>query len=218
MFHTKPLGACETCGADEQTECEHIRWRVGVEKADEEIEMNPLERIKKWLKPVAAREITPVPPWITIERYKGAADGYWKAIDLIYYDPGNTVVYAYAEDAAGKPSLVSKAMQTNGGLTLLPFELKEGRAEATFGMTGDSSFDPKRGEVGPYSLAMFGASDKVHGIGLPLKQHVELHVTFRWTLNAPPPPPPPSDNNHYVTEMELPNLVKQIVLDQWGKP
>lgn len=155
--------------------------------------------------PIVAREVAPVPPWITIERYKGVADGYWKVVDMTYYDPGNVIVYAYAEDAAGQPSLVSKAMQMNGGLTLLPFEMKAGRAEATFNMTADSSFDPKRGEVGPYSLAIFGASDKVHGIGLPLRQHVELHVTFRWTLNdAPPPPPPPTGDA--VTHQEFHEL------------
>jgi hypothetical protein len=155
---------------------------------------------------VVARELVEVPPWITVERYTGTANGYWKVVDMQYFDPGNVIVYAYAEDAQGRPSLVSKAVQANGGVSLLNFELKEGRAEATFNMTGDSSFDPKRGEVGPYTLSMFGSSDKVRGIGLPLKQHVELHVTFRWMLNEVPPVVPPTDpptGGPYVTAEEF---------------
>lgn len=180
--------------------------------------MNIFDTIAAWLKPIFARDVAPVPEWITIERYAGKADGYWRVVDTIYYDPGNVIVYAYAEDVSGKPSTNSVAVQAwPTGSAPLYFEMKDGRAEATFNMTGDSSFDPKRGEVGPYVLSMFGASDKVHGIGLPLKQHVELHVTFRWTLNDAPPVTPPPDTTHYVTEMALPRLVRQIILDQWGK-
>lgn len=176
-----------------------------------------IDRITALLKPIFARDVAPVPEWITIDPYKGTARYYWKAINRIYFDPGNTVVYAYQEKEDGSPSTNGQPTQKNGGITPLRVEMKDGRAVSTFQMTGDSSFDPQRNERGPYSLYMFGESDVVTGIGLPLKQHVELHVTFRWTLNDAPPPVTPPDGNHYVTEMELPGLVRQILIDQLSK-
>lgn len=188
--------------------------------------MRLIQRFQVWLRQrnVVARELVPVPEWIKIDPYKGTAKYYWKVVDRVYYDPGNTIVYAYAEDENGNPKTNSVAEQSwPGGRATLRFEMKDGRAEATFPMTGDSSFDPKRNEAGPYKLQMFGQSDTVIGIGLPLKQHVELHVTFRWTLNeAQPPAPPPSGD--YVTHAELdaamsqiPLLVKQAIVAQWQK-
>lgn len=49
-------------------------------------------------------------------------------------------------------------------------------------------------------------------------QHTDWAMTFQRVGAVPPPVTPPPDNSHYVTEMELPRLVRQIMLDQWGKP
>jgi len=43
-----------------------------------------------------------------------------------------------------------------------------------FDMSGDSSFDPQRGQVGPYSIRV--GDCEVRGLGLPLKQHVEYGI------------------------------------------
>lgn len=130
-----------------------------------------------------------LPDWVTVERYAGNAPGYWKIIDTNYDDSGGDVnVYAFTFDEKGQPALNSIAIQKNGGSTQLKFELNAlGQAQASFNQTGDSSFDPGKGEVGPYSIAMFGASDVMHGMGLPLKRHVSYRATFQWTLTTAPP-------------------------------
>ena len=43
-----------------------------------------------------------------------------------------------------------------------------------FQMSGDSSFDPNKGQAGPYILRIGDAS--VSGLGLPLKQHTEYLI------------------------------------------
>jgi hypothetical protein len=47
-----------------------------------------------------------------------------------------------------------------------------------FDMSGDSSFDPKKGLSGPYTIYIKGG-DKVEGLGLPLRQHVQYNLTFQ---------------------------------------
>lgn len=140
-----------------------------------------------------------LPKWISIVPFTGdTSKGYWKVTDAEYFDPGNTNVYAMAYNQDGTPAMNGKAVQTNGGVTMLPFHLNDqGQAEASFNMTSDSSFDPNKGQVGPYSIAMFGNTDVVKGIGLPLRQHVSLRVTFQWTVGGTPPV------GDYVTHAEF---------------
>jgi hypothetical protein len=57
-----------------------------------------------------------------------------------------------------------------------------------FNMTGDSNFDPKRGMRGPYIAYVDGVSDRVVGLGLPLKQHVVYELTWRRTTYSVAPP------------------------------
>jgi hypothetical protein len=43
-----------------------------------------------------------------------------------------------------------------------------------------ASFAPDRGEQGPYSAWVDGApSDRVSGLGLPLKHHVNFRLTWK---------------------------------------
>jgi hypothetical protein len=67
----------------------------------------------------------------------------------------------------------------------------------TFYMSGDSSFNPGKGEVGPYAFYVDGTSDRVEGCGLPLKRHCQYLITWGWT-DSPTPPPPTT--GHWETE------------------
>lgn len=136
-----------------------------------------------------------IPKWISIQRYAGNQP-YWHLVDFFFYDIGDpsnnmsTNAYVVAKNSDGSPSYNSKAVQRNGGETLLPpFHDYGGYlAQTDFPMTADSNFDPAKGEVGPYSAYMFGPSDKVSGLGLPLKQHVQYRLIFQWSDTPPPTP------------------------------
>ena len=58
----------------------------------------------------------------------------------------------------------------------------------TFYMSGDSSFDPNKGQVGPYAVYPDLAGDRITGLGLPLKRHVQYLLTWQWTDKPTPPP------------------------------
>lgn len=152
-----------------------------------------------------------LPPWITVVPFTGdASKGYWRVSDAEHLqdDGANCTVYAIAFDEKGKPAFNGKAIQRFPSwdkpdeTVVLTFNTNGlGQAVASFNMDGNgSSFDPGRGEVGPQCLAMFGSSDRVVGIGLPLRRHVTLTVTFQWTVGIAPPPPPTDD---FVTRTEL---------------
>lgn len=47
-----------------------------------------------------------------------------------------------------------------------------------FDQSGDSSFDPQKGQNGAYTIYVPGG-DKVVGLGLPLKQHVQYLLKFQ---------------------------------------
>lgn len=64
-------------------------------------------------------------------------------------------------------------------------------------MTADSSFSPDRGERGPYTAYMGGNSDRISGMGLPLRRHVQYTVTWKMVL-AGEEPPPPADEKQYT--------------------
>lgn len=69
----------------------------------------------------------------------------------------------------------------------------------SFFMSGNSNFHPEKGEAGPYSCYVDGASDSVHGMGLVGDRHDQYLLTFQWVTNpTPPPPPPPTTDGHWV--------------------
>ncbi len=187
-----------------------------------------LERIAAWLgrRAIVVREQLPfVPQWISVVRFTGdASKDYWRITDTEYLedDGANCNVYAIAFNEKGLPAFNSKAEQRFPSWDhpderiLLPFTMNGvGQASASFNMNGDgSSFDPGKNQVGPQSLAMFGNSDRIDGIGLPLRRHVTLTVTFQFTKGSatPPPPPAPPPTGDYVTRAELAAL-KQSLID-----
>ncbi|MBI3741075.1 MAG: carboxypeptidase regulatory-like domain-containing protein [Chloroflexi bacterium] len=122
---------------------------------------------------------------------------YWKLIRAKYLPPGDAPgtaqgrvnIYYTVLDENGFPVVNQKVWQQwpddrAAGTT-------DGDGVTNFGMTGDSSFDPKppRSQRGPYSAYVDGLpSDKVVGLGLPLRQHVVYELTWRKTIFAVAPP------------------------------
>lgn len=166
---------------------------------------------------------SPLPVWITLVRFAGdQSKGYWHITNIDYLeDPGaNCNVYAIAFDEKGQPAFNSKAVQRfpnwdkPDATVLLDFNPNSlGQAVASFNMDGNgSSFDPGKGEVGPQSIAMFGNSDRVDGIGLPLRRHVTVTVTFQWAIGAPVPPTPPPTGD-FVTHAEFRALLVSTLGD-----
>lgn len=112
---------------------------------------------------------------------------YWKLIRAIHLPPGNVPgtaqgrvnMYYTVLDQDGRPVPGQRVWQDWGDERAPAQTDQDGNAN--FGMTGDSSFDPKRNERGPYLAYVDGPSDVVEGLGLPLRQHVVYEMTWRWT-------------------------------------
>ncbi len=133
-----------------------------------------------------------LPPWVSLERADPSVT-HWEIVASWYVPPeqvggGPANVYALVVDAANQPTLRYRAVALDGGMAFLPPKLNDaGQAEANFNMTADSSFDPARGERGPYSIAVEGyPSDTAKGLGLPLRRHVQYWFVFRLTAGAAP--------------------------------
>lgn len=58
------------------------------------------------------------------------------------------------------------------------FALTNPAGYVDFDQSGDSSFDPNKGQSGAYTIFVPGG-DKVAGLGLPLKQHVQYLLKFQ---------------------------------------
>ncbi len=107
---------------------------------------------------------------------------YWKLISAQYQDEtqsgGNINIVCCAQDEYGQPAFGQKAVQTwPDGQSTMPTDDK---GIVNFPMSGDSSFAPDRGEHGPYAAYMAGLpSDRVVGMGLPLRRHVQYVLTWR---------------------------------------
>lgn len=121
------------------------------------------------------------------------ADGqaYWKLIRAWYLPEGNgpgeaqgrvnmyyTVLNENGQPVVGQrvwqewPGDRAAKMTGDGGIT-------------DFNMSGDSSFAPDRGEHGPYIGYVDGLpSDRVNGMGLPLRRHVCFELTWRKAIKG----------------------------------
>ncbi|MBI3914574.1 MAG: carboxypeptidase regulatory-like domain-containing protein [Chloroflexi bacterium] len=119
-----------------------------------------------------------------------AGNKYWKLIRANYLPPGNDPgtamgrvnIYYTVLDENGKPVAGQTVWQQWPDDRAAKTTNADGVAD--FNMSGDSSFDPKppRSQRGPYSAYVDGLpSDKVVGLGLPLKQHVVYELTWRKT-------------------------------------
>lgn len=144
----------------------------------------------------------PLPAWLTINRVNTYPK--WEIIRVEYIDTtdprnnGSTNCYVktldkngnyqagvtmYQQFPSGKPTDKTKA---KGDLDFNnePFGL------AWF-QSGDSSFDPNKGQAGPYTYGVDGVSDTLSGCGLPLRRHIQYLVVWQWNEQPTPPPPPP---------------------------
>ncbi len=115
-----------------------------------------------------------------------AGQPYWKLIRANYLPPGNAPgqaggrvnIYYTVLNESGKPAADQKVFQAFPTGSIPQNTGPDGTTN--YPMTGDSSFDPKRGERGPYSAYVDGLpSDTVVGLGLPLKQHVVYELTWQ---------------------------------------
>ncbi len=105
---------------------------------------------------------------------------YWKLVRAIYQGPGESndehQVYYTVVDQQNKPIEYQKVWQgwSDGATDALTNE----RGEANLPLW--ASFAPERGETGAYQAWVDGLpSDRVRGIGLPLKQHVSFLLTWK---------------------------------------
>ncbi len=106
----------------------------------------------------------------------------WKLISAQYQDEtqsgGNINIVCSVQDEYGQPAFGQNVVQAwPDGQAVLPTDDK---GIVNFPMSGDSSFAPDRGERGPYLAYVAGLpSDRVVGMGLPLKRHVQYVLTWR---------------------------------------
>lgn len=139
----------------------------------------------------------------------------WRLVRVRYADEaeagGRINIYVTVVDANGAPVSGVKVIQ----------QWPDDRAPAytvggtcDFVMSGDSSFNPDRGEHGPYAVYVGdGPSDVVAGFGLPLRRHVCYYVTFQMAEAEPTPTPPPTPAGDYVTRTELAALLRKMADD-----
>jgi hypothetical protein len=120
---------------------------------------------------------------ITLEPATSCAEGCWRLVEARYEDPdeaqGLHHIWAIVQGAdgrqlAGQPWTVAWP-GGSAGLQTKPYP-----DQADFPMY--ASYAPDRDESGPYR-AFAGSdeaqSDTVHGMGLPLKHHVNFRLTWR---------------------------------------
>ncbi len=113
---------------------------------------------------------------------------YWRLISAQYQDEsqsgGNINIVCSVENEYGLPSVAQNVVQSwSDGQVALP---TDGFGIIRFPMSGDSSFAPERGEHGPYSVYVAGLpSDRVAGMGLPLKRRVQYLLSWRLAIAGP---------------------------------
>ncbi len=126
---------------------------------------------------------------------------YWKLVKARYQDDsesgGNHNVYVHTIDAQGKPKS-NVAVEVRWPRWDAPDDsvVRTTNQQGNMDVPLYAYFDPKKGQTGPYHCACQGVSDRVSGMGLPQKLHVNFILTFQETTaqvtTTPPPPTPPS--------------------------
>lgn len=172
---------------------------------------------------VSVQSVYNCPAWVSVTRSN--ATPRWTLTDCVWQDVdtsgGNHNLYFSIVNQFGAPATAyAHQAWPDGDVSQLTLG-----GQTNYGIYG-GSFDPNRGQVGAYCgyVESRAASDVVCGIGLPLNRHVNYVLSFQQVTGAAQPTPTAitpvvnQNPNHYVTEMELPELVKQIVRDQWSKP
>ncbi len=114
---------------------------------------------------------------------------YWKLVSAQYQDEtqsgGNINIVCSVENENGLPSVAQNVVQVwPQGQVALP---SDGFGIIRFPMSNDSGFTPERGEHGPYTVFVAGLpSDRVVGMGLPLKRRVQYLLSWRLAIAAAP--------------------------------
>lgn len=111
-----------------------------------------------------------------------SGDKYWKLISAQYQNPdesgGNISIVIFVQDERGAPLPGQRVIQRFPGDQATGITDERGHYE--FPQSPDSSFSPDRAEHGPYIALVDGLpSDRVEGMGLPLRRHVQYILTFR---------------------------------------
>ncbi len=160
------------------------------------------------------------PQWLTFERTSLPC---YRAVRVEYIgtdDPrnnGSVNAYVKCLDKAGNYKAAVKVWQDWSDDRAAEYTKIEANAPefngekfgATFYMSGDSSFDPNKGQAGPYAIYADGASDKVKGLGLPLRRHVQYLITLQWMDEETPPqlPDPPTGKQWNIVEQSATRVV-----------
>lgn len=129
---------------------------------------------------------------------------------------GNVNIYVQVLDELGRPSFGTRVrFNTTDGQNEALQTIINGSTD--FPMSGDSSFSPDRGESGPYYVEMFGVpSDRVTGMGLPLRRHVVYQIRFQKILSGsitpvPITPSPITPIPGGLTEERVKQLINQAL-------
>ncbi len=118
----------------------------------------------------------------------------YEITDIAFQDEtqsgGNINVYVSVLDELGRPAFGTRVRwNTVDGQNEAIQTTINGSTD--FPMSGDSSFDPARGESGPYFLEIAGvASDRVTGFGLRLRRHESYQVRFQKKVSGAVTPIP----------------------------
>ncbi len=165
-----------------------------------------------------------MPKWVSLVR---ATAPCWRIVKLEYIAPedarNNQSVNTYVKclDAAGNFKTGVKvwqdwkddrASELTRSLANAPDFMSE-KFGTTFYMSGDSSFDPGKSQIGPYAFYVDGMSDRVNGLGLPLRRHVQYLITFQWVEAEPPPapePPPVQPGKWVITYQDERKVVLEL--------
>lgn len=150
--------------------------------------------------------------WVTIQRYP-TTDAHWRVDNFIYLpaekSDGTTNIYCWCVDdidraragigivQAWPDDQAEKYTAGNGGVDFY--------MAGSHGDGGGSSFDPTKGQVGPYSIFVSdgkSGTDIVHGLGLPLNRHVNYLIWFKYVPagSKPVDPPKPPDTTPATIE------------------
>lgn len=158
----------------------------------------------------------PLPYWLTIT--PALLLPAYKLIRVEYVSPedprnnGSTNIYCKFLDEQGKYQQGIKCWQDWGDDRASDMTEKQGDLMfnnepfgCSFFQSGDSSFDPNKGQVGAYTCYAEQPSDKLGKMGLPLRRHVQYLLVWQWTTQ-PTPPPPTKDfvlaDSHIVSQDE----------------
>ncbi len=148
-----------------------------------------------------------LPEWITIERNPNAE---WFVQGVVYLDEkeaqGDVNIYVTVLDEDGAPVSGIGVYQDWRDERAIKYTIS---GKVDFVQSGDSSFDPGKGQHGPYGVYVTGGSEAVWGMGLPLRRHVRYDVTFKKAGSEPPPPTPGQGLNEAQ--------VRAIVADEMAK-